>query len=479
MLCITPAVVRGAGPTAYPVVFRALVVQLPAAADDSPAEETTPAKEVAVESVADDRAIADRLQRILAATRWFEQSEVRVDEGVVFLTGYTESDEHKQWAGQLAKNTEDVVAVVNNIQLMERPLWDLTPAWNELRSMTRQGFQLLPLAGVALLLLLASWLLAFAASFVMDRLLERQMRNRLLRGVVVKTIMIAVILLGVYLILKVTGLTRLAATVIGGTGLFGLVVGIAFRDIAENFLASILISMQRPFEPGDLIEVAGHQGIVQGVTTRGTLLMTLDGNHVHLTNSTIYKSTIKNLTANPKTRLSFQLGIDYTDSAAFAQEVIMRVLQHHPAVLTDPEPMVLVNELAAATVNLQVFFWIDIHKHSPLKVRSAMIRLTKRACENEGLTLPDEAREVIFPRGVPIHMVSDDDEPSRETKRVASDRSPAVDEADLVSTAAEGNLSSETDEIKAQAEQSRRPDAGAELLLGDPQVSGTPVRKSS
>jgi small-conductance mechanosensitive channel len=58
-------------------------------------------------------------------------------------------------------------------------------------------------------------------------------------------------------VLRVSGLTRLALTVIGGTGIAGLVLGIAFRDIMENFLASILISMQQPFRASDLIGVAG------------------------------------------------------------------------------------------------------------------------------------------------------------------------------------------------------------------------------
>ena len=68
---------------------------------------------------------------------------------------------------------------------------------------------------------------------------------------------------GAYLILRVSGLTQLALTVVGGTGLIGLVIGIAFRDITDNFLASIFLSLQRPFENGDLVEIAGETGYVQ------------------------------------------------------------------------------------------------------------------------------------------------------------------------------------------------------------------------
>src|SRR5690606_37970753 len=135
--------------------------------------------------------------------------------------------------------------------------------------------------------------------------------------------------LGLYLVLKVSGLTRLAVTVLGGTGLMGLVLGFAFRDIAENFLASILISMQNPFASGDLIEVAGHTGFVQSVNTRSTLLITLEGNHVQIPNATIYKETITNFTAIPNARFDFLVGIGYDDSLTLAQSVALQVLLDH------------------------------------------------------------------------------------------------------------------------------------------------------
>ena len=148
-------------------------------------------------------------------------------------------------------------------------------------------------------------------------------------------------------------------TVLGGTGLVGLVIGFAFRDIAENFLASLLISIQHPFAQGDLIAVAGHRGYVQRVNMRSTLLMTMEGNHLQIPNATIYKETIINYTSNPNMRLQFTVGIGYGDSINEAQSVAYEVLRNHPAVVDEPESLVLVDSLCAATVNLSILFWID------------------------------------------------------------------------------------------------------------------------
>jgi small conductance mechanosensitive channel len=203
----------------------------------------------------------------------------------------------------------------------------------------------------------------------------------------------------------VAGLTQVAFTVIGGTGLVGLALGIAFRDITENFLASIFLSMQRPFETGDLLEVDGVTGYVQQLNVRTTVLMTLEGNVVQVPNATVYKSKLRNYSTNCNRREDFVVGIGYGDSIPEAQEVARRVLLDHPAILADPEPAVLVDSLGQATVNLRVYFWLDGRRHSWLKVRSSTIRLVKRAFQDHGISMPDEAREIVFPEGVPVTMV--------------------------------------------------------------------------
>ncbi|MEO0531364.1 MAG: mechanosensitive ion channel family protein, partial [Planctomycetota bacterium] len=349
-------------------------------------------EKVDVEPVAEDQEIAQRLQRILEAVESFHDARVEVDEGVVFLSGEADTDDRKAWAGNLARNTQDVVAVVNNLRVRTPDLFDFGPAYEQLNAMMRSAIQSVPTTGVALTLLLLSIFAASGTKRLVAALAPGRIRNPLLRGVIAKAAAIPVLLLGAYLALRVSGLTRLAATVLGGTGLLGIVIGIAFRDIAENFLASILISVQRPFRAGDLVTIDGKQGFVQAVTTRGTHLMTLDGNHLQIPNSMVYKSIIENASANPNVRLSFVVGIDYGDAAEEAQQTVLNALRSHAAVLNDPEPLVLVDELASSTVNLRVFFWADGEKYGVLKVRSAVLRRVKVELTAAGFTLPDEAR---------------------------------------------------------------------------------------
>lgn len=193
--------------------------------------------------------------------------------------------------------------------------------------------------------------------------------------------------------------------------------------------------------------------------------MTMEGNHVQIPNSTIYKGTIINFTSNPNRRFSFVIGIGYDAAPTEAQESAMKVLQNHPAILNDPEPQVLVEALGSSTVNLTIYAWVDASQHSWVKVRSSVMRLVLKAFEDAGFSMPDDQREVVFPSDVPVRMLDVSDAaaaPQPEKTQVKSSS-----RSENVSNSAEGDFRSEAAELQEQARQSRDPDEGEADLLDD------------
>ncbi len=305
-------------------------------------------EKVAVRSIAHDEEIRQRLQSVMEATGWFIAPQVAVVDGVVFLNGGAESDGIRKWAGDLARNTQDVVAVANRI---------------------------------------------------------------------------------------------------------------------EVFLASIFLSIQHPFETGDLVEIVGVTGYVQQLNIRTTVLLTLDGNLVQVPNAAVYKSTLQNFTATPNRRENFVVGIGYDDVIDEAQGIALKVLVDHPAILQEPEPWVLVDDLGQATVNLRIYFWINGHEHSGVKVRSSVIRLVKRAFQQHRIRMPDEAREVVFPRGVPVTIIDAKQEPTKDPESLkSSGELPRSDGLEVVSTKAEAGLSNEAGMLEELARQAKPVDEGENLL---------------
>ena len=456
--------------------------------ETSVAEVSTGEGPVGVDSEPDDTRIARRIEEILASTKRFEHLGVDVRDGVVFLSGQAADEKMRTLAVDLAQRTQGVAAVVNNITLAQEPFWTIAPARDELDRLMREIVRFLPLLVIGLVLLALFILAAGSIGRVAARLIAHATDSELLRNVLRKAVVLVVMVFGIYLALRVTGLTRVALALVSGTGLVGLALGFAFRDIAENFLASILLSVQRPFQLGDVIEVDSHTGVVRKVTARGTLLIDFEGNHIQIANATVYKNTIKNFSANPKMRIDFTLGVGYDDEITRAQEVARRVLADHAAVLDDPEPLVLVEELGSSTVNLRIYFWINSAQHSILKMKSSVIRLTLRALAQEGVSMPDEAREVIFPQGVPVqitrHADADPGSPgspgqpgdsgeqggdtgeSSAPQRHQPVEKPRAERPDSseVAVDAEGDLTTETHDLNRQAQEARDPEVGSNVF---------------
>ncbi len=423
---------------------------------------------VEVQPVAQDDEIRRRIQSVLEATGWFVEPRVQVRDGVVFLNGRAETEEIRKWAGDLARNTQDVAAVANRIELSQPSAWDFSRARAGLSGLWRDFIRFLPFMLLALFILVLSGVAGWLTARIARRFFSGRIRARLLRGVLAGALGVLVFLMGAYIVLRVSGLTQLALTIVGGTGLVGLAIGIAFRDITENFLASIFLSMQRPFETGDLVEVAGTTGYVQQMNVRTTVLMTLDGNLVQIPNAMVYKAILRNFTTNRNRRESFVVGIGYNDGIDNAQEVARKVLADHPAVLNDPEPWVLVDELGKTAVHLRIYFWLNGEENSWLKVRSSVIRLVKRAFQREGITIRDEAREVVFPRGVPVTLhggIPEETQPFEPREQPPAE--PPAEGLDAVATKAEAGLSSEAGDLEQQARHAKPLDEGENLLRPD------------
>lgn len=414
-------------------------------------------KIVEVSPKAKDSEINARLVSVLKATQWYEKVSVRVENGVVFIKGQTKTTDHKEWATNLAKNTQSVIAVVNDMEVVSSTSWYV----KELKSITSDfgnGIVLwLPFLGLAFIVLLISYLIAKLITRNFRGFFKKRGYHPLLADVMAKGLALIGFLVGLYIVLQILGLTTVALTVLGGTGLLGIILGIAFRDITENLLASVLLSVQSPFENQDLVEIEDFIGYVQALTIRTTVLLTLDGHEVQIPNATVYKSNITNFSSNPSRREHFIVGIGYDDSISEAQEIALKVCHEHPAVLDDPEPWILVEELAESTVNLHVFFWLDGSEFHWRKVKSSVIRLVKRAFQNADISLPGQLIELVIPDEVPIKLLDKDQKRKKKSR-------PNKDESIDAETSAEGGLKSDMDEVKEQGRKIREKGKDKNLL---------------
>ncbi|WP_286270701.1 mechanosensitive ion channel family protein [Thalassotalea hakodatensis] len=304
-----------------------------------------------------------------------------------------------------------------------------------------------------LIFLIFFWLSKPIAGFVAKPFIKPSI-SQLMQLVIRRTISILIVLVGLYIFLHLVGLTQFAIAILSGTGVLGLIIGFAFKDIAENFLSSLLLSVQRPFKLGDIIEVDGYLGMVNKMTSRATTLVDLNGDHIQLPNATIYKNAIRNLTANPNIRCTIDIGIGYDANVDYAQSLVAEVMQKQHAVLNDPIPQVLVDSLGSSTCNLRLYFWINSEVNSKQKVASVLMKSVVEVFMQEGISMPDDARERII-------LTSEKGDTTPQIKQDAPNTT-----TDNIShhNYHDDDTSSDHDDIREQAVNSRDPEEGDNIL---------------
>ncbi|WP_019216056.1 mechanosensitive ion channel domain-containing protein, partial [Legionella tunisiensis] len=170
------------------------------------------------------------------------------------------------------------MAVVNQIEILTSSVWSVsTLVSSGFKEQWQNFLRNIPIIILSFLILIIFWIIALIAKSFSRKYLNSRELHPLLSHVISRGVAFLCLLIGIYFILKLLGLTNVALTILGGTGVLGIILGIAFKNITENLLASVLLSVQNPFKNDDLIEVAGVTGYVQGLTIRATLLMTQDG----------------------------------------------------------------------------------------------------------------------------------------------------------------------------------------------------------
>jgi small-conductance mechanosensitive channel len=157
----------------------------------------------------------------------------------------------------------------------------------------------------------------------------------------------------------------------------------------ENYISSIMLSLRQPFRANDHVLINEREGKVVRLTSRATVLMTLDGNHLRIPNSTVYKAAILNYTRNPERRFEFDLGIDGADDPIAAMTTGIDAIRALEYVLDDPEPNAIIKTVGDSNIVITFMAWIDQTKSDFGKMRSLAIKVAKDAIEQGGFTLPE------------------------------------------------------------------------------------------
>jgi small conductance mechanosensitive channel len=247
------------------------------------------------------------------------------------------------------------------------------------------GIRLATRIAVIVVSILGLMLLARIVRGYARRLLKRVPDlSRLLQSFLALVVYWVTIAIGLMVVLSALGvdITPLFA-VVGGAS---FIIAFAMQDTLGNLAAGLMIMINRPFDEGDYITAGGTSGTVQSVSVVSTTVTTPDNQVIVIPNSKVWGDVITNVTASATRRVDLVFGIGYDDSIEEAQTVLEDVVTAHPMVLSDPQPVIRVNELADSSVNFIVRPWARSADY--WTVVWDLTRSVKEAFDEKGISIP-------------------------------------------------------------------------------------------
>jgi len=183
-----------------------------------------------------------------------------------------------------------------------------------------------------------------------------------------------------------------ATSLVAVFGAAGLAIGLALQGTLSNVAAGVMLLMFRPFKIGDFVDVGGKAGTVKEVGLFTTEMATGDNVKVIIPNGQIWGQAIMNYSANPTRRVDLVMGIDYADNIDTAMATINRVIGEESRAMSDPEPVVVVGELADSSVNIIVRVWCNAGDYWGM--RWDLTKKLKEQLEADGCSIPFPQRAV-------------------------------------------------------------------------------------
>jgi small conductance mechanosensitive channel len=178
-------------------------------------------------------------------------------------------------------------------------------------------------------------------------------------------------------------------------GAAGLAVGLALQNSLQNFAAGVMLIVFRPFKAGDFVELAGVAGVVENIGIFSSVLRTGDNRELIIPNGAIYGGIITNYSARSTRRVDMVFGVAYDDDLKAAKELLRSIILADDRVLSDPEPVVAVSELADSSVNFIVRPWVKSADYWPVLWDTT--EKVKLEFDAQGLSIPYPQMDIHMP----------------------------------------------------------------------------------
>ncbi|MBV8886234.1 MAG: mechanosensitive ion channel [Chroococcidiopsidaceae cyanobacterium CP_BM_RX_35] len=175
-------------------------------------------------------------------------------------------------------------------------------------------------------------------------------------------------------------------------GLSSIALAFIFRNIFKNFLAGVLLLLNKQFGVGEQVIVDSFEGKIEKISIFAIQLRTDQGNRVIIPNAIVFTSLVHSATVKSHGRTDLALGVGYNTDLSNAIQILLTTVATVEGVLADPVPEIDVVSFDECLINLRISFWILTQSDQTRQIQTRVIIALTQACLQTNIFIPHQIR---------------------------------------------------------------------------------------
>ena len=246
-------------------------------------------------------------------------------------------------------------------------------------------------------LVVTTIILLIYGKFVKNRL---KAKNNLTIRFTQNIIRVVIILIAViWVLVSSTATTDIGKVLFQGTAILGAVFGLAAQPVLGDFFSGIAITLNRPFEIGDWIELEnGTAGVVADITPRHVVLRSLGTVEIIVPNSKINALMLKDTSFKKLRSVKMDFNVAYGTDVEKASEVIKNEIINSELTVpakNDEYSDVFFESFADSSLVLTTIVYFK-QSTSGLAVKNDVNKRVNDAFNKEGIEIPFNYVNVVM-----------------------------------------------------------------------------------
>ncbi|AFL96366.1 mechanosensitive ion channel family protein [Ornithobacterium rhinotracheale] len=250
-------------------------------------------------------------------------------------------------------------------------------------------FSFLPKAFLALVVFVLFYFIARGAKRISQNFYHKTFKKHIEIAYLISSLIYFFLLIsGIILALQILGLEKFITKLLAGAGIVGIIAGFAFKDVASNLFAGLLLKAQSPFKKDDWVTINGTYGKVTEVGWITTSIKTVPGQEVYVPNQVVYNNNFTNYSTYGMRRIILQTGVSYGDDLEHVKKCALEEVLNAPDALKEQPIDMYFTEIGDSSYNFELRFWIKFETNDNYRVAlSDIIMRVKKRFEQENISI--------------------------------------------------------------------------------------------